>query len=159
MKNIYREWVIAFAVLAFGLFTIFYLIPAQIEITEEYELKSLSPAFFPRVATWIITGLSVLLLISLFRSPGHQTKDTRGMTVGDEFRVVIAMVIAVIYVLAFKYMGFIPASCLGLAALFFLQGKRRPFRLAFLSVGTAVIIYLIFYYLMKVRFPDGIWLR
>ena len=159
MKGIYREWVIAFTILAFSLFTIFYLIPDQIEITEEYELKSLSPAFFPRIATWIITGLSVLLLIIIFRSRKHPKEDTRTMTVGDEFRVLTAMIIAVLYVLAFKYIGFIPASCLGLAALFFLQGKRRPFRLAFLSVSTAVVVYLIFYYLMKVRFPEGLWLR
>ena len=92
--------------------------------------------------------------------PSEQPEeDTRSMTVGDELRVLTAMGIAVLYVLAFKYIGFIPASCLGLAALFFLQGKRRPLRLAILSIGTAVIVYLIFYYLMKVRFPEGLWLR
>ena len=133
MRGIYREWIIAFAILAFSLFTIFYLIPHQIEITEEYELASLSPAFFPRVATWIISGLSVLLLISLFRSRKHPKEHDRSMTAGDELRVLTAMGIGVLYVLAFKYVGFIPASCLGLAALFFLQGKRRPFRLAILS--------------------------
>ena len=158
MKRELREWVVAFAILAFGLFTIFYLIPCQIELAEEYELKSLSPAFFPELAAWIITGLSVLLIISLYRSLGHVQEDTSEMTMREEFRVITAIMIAVLYVFAFKYVGFIPASCLGLAALFFLQGKRRPFRLAILSVGTAVIVYLIFYYGMRVRFPEGVWL-
>ena len=159
MKRVSGDWVVAFSILAFSLFTIFYLIPCQIELAEEYELKSLSPAFFPELAAWIITGLSVLLTISLYRSHGRVQEDTREVTVGEEFRVIIAILIAVLYVFAFKYVGFIPASCLGLAALFFLQGKRRPFRLAILSVGTAVFVYLLFYYVMKVRFPEGIWLR
>lgn len=158
-KGLLREWIIAVCILFFSLFTIFYLIPSQIEVTEEYELKSLSPVFFPEVSASLIVGLSVLLMISLFRSRKRHREEIPHMTMGDEFRVITAMAIAVLYVLAFKYAGFIPASCLGLAALFWLQGKRRPFRLILLSVGTAVIVYLIFHYLMKVRFPEGLWWR
>jgi hypothetical protein len=155
MKGTYRDWIIAFIILLFGVFTIFFLIPTQIEVTEEYELKSLSPAFFPQLTAWIITGLSVLFMISLFRSRGHRQEKGLDITWGDEFRVVGAIVISLLYLIAFKYLGFIPASCLCLAALFWLQGMRQPLRLVFLSVGTAVIVYLVFYYAMKIRFPEG----
>jgi hypothetical protein len=158
-KGVLREWFIAVGILFFSLFTIFYLIPAQIEVTEEYELRSLSPAFFPEVAASIIAGLSVLFMISLFRSRSFQRSENPQMTWGDEYRVIAAIGISVVYVLAFKYMGFIPASILGLAALFWLQGKRRPLRLIFLSVGTVLFVYFIFYYVMKVRFPEGLWWR
>ena len=158
-KSLLREWVIALSILLLSLFTLFYLIPAQIEITEEYELRSLSPAFFPEVAASIIAGLSILFMISLFRSAGFQKEEISQMTRGDEYRVIAAIGISVVYVLAFKYMGFIPSSILGLAALFWLQGKRQPIRLIFLSVGTALFVYFIFYYVMKVRFPEGLWWR
>ena len=158
-KDRKREWAIAIAILSFGLLTLFYFIPSQIEITEEYELKSLSPAFFPEVAAWIITGLSILHMVNLFRSGRTLKSETSALAMADEARVLTAMAIAVLYVLAFKYAGFIPASCLGLAAMFWLQGKRRPVPLILLSAGTAVLVYLIFYHLMKVRFPEGLWWR
>jgi putative tricarboxylic transport membrane protein len=159
MRSTFRDWIIALIILLFGVFTIFFLIPMQIEVTEEYELKSLSPAFFPQVTAWIITGLSVLFMISLFRSRGHRQEAAPEITWNDEFRVMAAIGISVLYLLAFKYVGFIPASCLCLAALFWLQGIRRPLRLTILSVGTVVIVYLIFYYVMRIRFPEGLLWR
>jgi hypothetical protein len=159
MRGSLREWIIAFVILLFGVFTIYFLIPTQIEVTEEYELKSLSPAFFPLVAAWIVTGLSVILMISLLRSRNRRQEDTLEISWNDEFRVIAVIGIAVLYIFAFKYVGFIPASCLCLASLFWLQGKRRPLGLVFLSVGTAVIVYLVFYYGMKIRFPEGILWR
>ena len=156
-EGLLREWIIAIGILFFSLFTIFYLIPSQIEVTEEYELASLSPAFFPEVSASLIGGLSVLLIISLFRSRGERREEVTQMTMEDEFRVIAAIGIAAVYVLAFKYMGFIPASILGLGALFWLQGKRRPLRLILFSVGTVLFVYFIFYYVMKVRFPGGLW--
>lgn len=156
-KGLLREWFIAFGILFFSLFTLFYLIPSQIEITEEYELKSLSPAFFPEVAAAIIAGLSILMMISLVRSHGNLDEERPRMTIEEEYRVVAAITISALYVIAFKYVGFIPSSILVLAALFLLQGKRGLFRLIFLSVGTVLLVYFIFYYVMKVRFPEGLW--
>jgi magnesium-transporting ATPase (P-type) len=156
-KGLQREWIIAVGIFFFSLFTIFYLIPTQIEDTEEYDLKSLSPVFFPEVSAALIAVLSILLMIILFRSSRHQGEEIAPITWGDELRVLAAMGIAAVYVLAFKYIGFIPASILGLGGLFWLQGKRRPLRLSLLSVGTVLFVYCIFYYIMKVRFPEGLW--
>lgn len=158
-KGLLREWVIASLILFFSLFTIFYLTPFQIELTEEYELKSLSPAFFPEVVTYVIAGLSVLLMINLFRSRKHYKDEIQEMTMGDECRVIANIGISAMYLLAFRYIGFIPSSILGLGALFWLQGKRRLLSLSFLSVGTVLFVYFIFYYVMKVRFPEGLWWR
>jgi len=158
-KGHLREWIIAAAIFAFSLFTILYLIPSQIEVTEEYELKSLSPDFFPEVSAYLIAALSILLMIRLFRIPGGQKEKIPYMTIGDELRVIASIGIAAVYVLAFKYMGFIPASILVLMAFFWLQGRRKPLRLILLSAGTVLFVYFIFYYAMKVRFPEGLWWR
>jgi hypothetical protein len=156
-KGHLREWIIAIAIFTFSLFTILYLIPSQIEVTEEYDLKSLSPVFFPEVSAYLIALLSILLMVSLFRSGKRPMEEIPYMTRADELRVIAAIGIAAAYVLAFKYMGFIPASILGLGALFWLQGKRQPLRLILLSAGTTLVVYFIFYYVMKVRFPEGLW--
>jgi len=158
MRSAFQDWAIALFILLFSLFTYFYLIPAQIEIAEEYDLRSLSPAFFPEVATSIIAGLSILLMISLLRSRGRRENIASQTNFADEIRVVAAIGISAAYVIAFKYMGFIPASILVLGALFRLQGKRF-FKLIFLSTGTVLFVYFVFYYVMKVRFPKGLWWR
>ena len=59
VSNNAREWIIALIILSFSLLTLFYLIPTQIELTDEYALRSLSPAFYPSVSAWIIAALSV----------------------------------------------------------------------------------------------------
>jgi len=158
MRSAFQDWIIALFILLFSLFTYFYLIPAQIEIAEEYDLRSLSPAFFPEVATSIIAGLSILLMISLLRSRRRRENVASQTNFGDEIRVAAAIGISAAYVIAFKYMGFIPASILVLGALFRLQGKRF-FKLIFLSTGTVLFVYFVFYYVMKVRFPKGLWWR
>lgn len=158
-KELLREWIIAIGIFSFSLFTIFYLIPSQIEATEEYELKCLSPAFFPEMSAVLITGLTVLFMISLLTYRRKRGGDSPHMTMEDEFRVLAAIGIAVVYVVAFKYMGFIPASILVLFALFRLQGKTRHVRLILLSAVTVLFVYFIFYYVLKVRFPVGLLWR
>ena len=125
-KGLLREWIIAVCILFFSLLTIFYLIPSQIEVTEEYELKSLSPVFFPEVSASLILGLSVLLMISLFRSRKRQREEIPHMTMADEFRVITAMAIAVLYVLAFKYAGFIPIKETPIRVPNMINAQRRP---------------------------------
>ena len=130
MRAELREWIIALSILAFSLFTQFYLIPNQVECLEEFEIQSFSPRFFPGLAAWIITGLAgLLILIRIVHKPPTPTVEKQRLTVLEELKVVGTFVIAIIYLLAFKYIGFILATFLGLGALLSLQGGlRRPFK-------------------------------
>jgi len=155
-----REWIIAFIILSFSLLTIFYLIPSQIEITDEYARRSLSPAFYPGVSAWIIAGLSILLILKRFmRKTEGGDENGIGLTGRDELRVGVAFLIALFFAFAFKYVGFLPATFMTLIFFFLLQGIKSPFKLLCLSVCATAMVYVFFRYGMKVHFPHGLWLK
>ena len=155
-----REWVIALIILSFSLLTLFYFIPTQIEITDEYALRSLSPAFYPELSAWIIAGLSLLLIVKRFRRTAKAGDENgEGLTGNEELRVGAAFVIAIIFALAFKYVGFLPATFLTLILFFVLQGIKSPFKLLCLSICATAVVYVFFHYGMKVHFPSGIWMK
>ena len=155
-----REWIIALVPLVFSLLTIFYLIPTQIELTEEYARRSLSPAFYPELSAWIIAFLSVLLILKRFRQPSQGVdEEGPGMRPKEEVRVGIAFFIALFFAFCFTYVGFLLATFLTLILFFILQGFRNPLRLFCFSAATTVVVYLFFRYGMKVHFPPGLWLR
>ena len=53
-----KEVITAVSILVAALAIIFYVIPNYIDMEEEYELASLSPAFFPNLAAWVIAALA-----------------------------------------------------------------------------------------------------
>jgi putative tricarboxylic transport membrane protein len=155
-----KEWIIALIPMGFSLLTIFYLIPTQIELTEEYVRRSLSPAFYPELSAWIIALLSILLIIKRFRRP-QQTADEEGpgLSRREELRVGLSFVIALFFAFCFKYIGFLPATFFTLILFFILQKIKNPLKLFCLSAAATVAVYLFFRYGMKVHFPPGIWIR
>jgi hypothetical protein len=163
------DFILSIIVLALGLATLFYLIPTQVEVSARYDLASLSPAFFPELAAWLLVVLGGLLLISQLTAAGRaragrgeaETDDEtrQEFTSGDELRVWAVFLVSILYFYGLKYIGFIPATILGLAGLFLLQGVRGAGRLLVLSVVTAVLVYAFFHYVMNVHFPEALLFR
>ena len=110
MGHIKREIITALSVLASALLVIFYLIPNYIELEEEFELASLSPAFFPLIAAWIIAGLAGLYLISILirKKRGVDIDmDHEWLSAGKELNAYKSALVVIAYVFIIKYVGFI----------------------------------------------------
>jgi len=154
-----RELIIAAAVLVFALVVQFILIPTQIEQAVEYDLASLSPAFFPELATLIIGALSILLILSHIRhlvkaTPPEQI-DEEPLTLSEELRIGGAMVVSIVYYFVLDYLGFWITNTVGVAVLLMIQDRRRIWRQIIIAAATTLCIYLFFYFVMKVHFPIG----
>jgi hypothetical protein len=161
MKGELREWMIAIVVVAFSVMSLFYLIPTQIEVLEDYALKCVSPRFFPKVATMII-GILGLLLIFVRINPWHKgvPPASNMMSPYEELRVVGAFAAAVFFLLVFKYIGFIPAAFLGLVLLLVIQGGlKHPLKTLGIAAATTATVYLFFHYAMNVYFDPGKWVK
>ena len=161
-----KEIVIAFSILALGLVTLFYLIPTQVKVAEDLEIKSLSPAFFPELATVLIIFLSGVLIVTWFihctdrdDSDGRREPSRSEMTAREELRVLGAFLIAVLYYFGFKYFGFLITSAVCLTGMFLLQGGKSGCRIAILSVSVTLGLFAFFHYVMKVYFPVGVIFR
>lgn len=158
-----KELIIAICVLAFSGITLFIVIPDQIYQRTEPALIARSPAFFPKLAAWIILVLSVLLIISHIQRirkglPSiHENEETLSNL--EHLRVAGAIVISIAYYILVKYLGFWIANTACVAALFILQDRSRIVRSLVLAFVVTVIVYLFFHHIMRVHFPVGEFFR
>ena len=136
----------------------FYVIPNYIELPEKYAHASLSPAFFPILAVWLITGLSALYLIHnfLLARGGSRYKGGEWMSRREERLAYLCSLIIIVYIPALHYLGFIISTVLILAVLLVLQGVRKPLKVALISILVTIGVNFFFLYVMKVHFPKGV---
>jgi len=154
-----RERLIDFAILVGCLLVRFWVIPNYIEITEEYELASLSPAFFPVLSTWVIAGLAFLhLALGLIqkRSPIDEAEAEEWLTPREEYKAYACTLVIIAYFFAMKCVGFLISTALMLAALFVIEGVKGPLKVVITSVSVTIGVYLFFLYVMQVHFPVGV---
>ena len=154
-----RESISAMAVLAGSLLVIFYGIPNFIEMDQEYDLASLSPAFFPRLAAWIIAALAALYLAATIFSKNMPATEEPGqdwLRPAEERNAYKSGLVVIAYLFAMKYCGFLISTVLMLATLLVLQEIKKPFKVALISILVTAGIYLFFFYVMQVHFPKGL---
>ena len=162
-KRLARELIIAAAVLAWSLIIQFVLIPSQVEQAAEYDLASLSPAFFPKLANLFIGGLAFLLLLGHLRHvvTGFGTgrfmaaDDEESLSVGEELQVAAVIGVSIVYYLVLDYLGFWITNTAGVSILLMIQDRSRVLRQIAIAAATTVGVYLFFHYVMKVHFPIG----
>ena len=158
MQHWIRELITAISILVATLATIFYVIPNHIDLEQEFELASLSPAFFPNLAAWIIAALACLHIVNILLQkkkavPGDGEQEW--LSPPEERSAYKSAFVIVLYFVAMKYVGFLISTALVLAALFVLQGIKKPLRVILISILVTVGVFLFFFYVMQVHFPKG----
>jgi hypothetical protein len=157
--SLIRELIVAGVVLLFSLVVLFVVIPSQIEQAVAYDLASLSPAFFPKLAVFIIAGLSVLLILGHLRryAAGRPAveNDAQFLSKEEELRVVAVIAVSIVYYLVLDYFGFFLTNTAGVAVLLWIQDRSRIWWQVFIGAATTGLIYLFFYFVMRVHFPIG----
>ena len=136
------------------------VIPHQVRNTE----KLADSSFLPTVVSYGLLGLGVLLIITsvpglIKQNANEQPQETRAEEAQDGKakehipRIVLVAFIALGYFFLIKYIGYLIATILALAALLVIFGERRVWMVALLSVAGSGITYYIFNNLFYVRFP------
>ncbi len=159
MDYLRRERSTAVVIILWTFLVLFYIIPNFIETAEEFEIKSLSPAFFPEIATCLIGGLAGLyLLVTFTKRFVHQSEGIQEgwLTPREELQAVFAAGIIVCFLLAIKLIGYLVSTPLALIGLFYLQGEKRFFKPVIIALLTTIGVYLLFRYLLNVQFPPGL---
>jgi hypothetical protein len=154
-----RELIVTGAVIVFTLIVQFVLIPSQVEQAGEYDLASLSPAFFPKLATLFICGLSLLLLLNQLRhlitGIPPEADDEESLSFKEELRVAGVIGLSVVYYLVLDYLGFWITNTAVVSILLMIQDRSRIWRQIAIAAATTACVYLFFYFIMKVHFPIG----
>jgi len=155
-----REKITALSILVGALLVQFFVLPNFIDHTEEYDLASLSPDFFPSLAVWLITGLAVVYIFFAFydkkksAGPGNAAN---GLSPGEMKKALLCCLIIIGYFVAIKFFGFLVATIPVLFVLFLIQGVKGIIRMVCISFASPIGIYLFFLYVLKVHFPQGVF--
>ncbi len=159
MQDRKREIITAVSILVTSLAIIFYVIPNYIDMEEKFEVASLSPAFFPDLATWLIAALACLLAISALLQPQktviHEDEE-EWLSSAEELNAYKSALLIVLYVFAMKYIGFLIATVLILAVLLVLQDIKKPLHVVLISMMVTGSVFLFFYFVMQVHLPKGL---
>ena len=149
----------AIVVLAGALLVIFFIIPNFIEMDQEYDLVSMSPDFFPKLAGGIIAilaGLHLIFLLVQRRKPTAVEPHEEWLTAGEERSAYKSALVIIIYFIVMKYIGFLISTAALLAVLLIFQDERKPLKIILVSVLVTICVFLFFYFVMQVHFPKGV---
>ena len=146
-------------VLAGALLVIFYIIPNFIEMDQEYDLASMSPAFFPKLAGWVIAllaGFHLVILLLQRKKTVAVDNDEEWLSVSEERSAYKSALVIIIYSFVMKYVGFLISTTILLAVLLIFQDERKPIKIILISVLVTIGVFLFFYFIMQVHFPKGL---
>jgi hypothetical protein len=115
-------------------------------------------AFFPELLAWMTAGLAIFLAWLTFRGKfGDDSRTLSELFPREMSLAIVGLVLVVFYVLLLEPLGFILAT-IGLnGALLFLFGVRRPLTLTIFPVVISFAVYGVFYKLLMVPLPEGIF--
>ena len=133
-----------------GLVTIFYIIPAQTEYSEDFTLQ---PALYPTVAAWVITVMGALLVLTRLFGGVQYDSDKPGLSLGNVLHAVVMAVILGLAVYLFDQIGFVFTGMLLIGALMLYIGEYKPLRLIGAAVATPLVLYGIFEKLLEMPLP------
>jgi hypothetical protein len=115
--------------------------------------NTLGAAFVP----WVLAGLLAMLsLLMLFGAiPSKSDNSTVSLPKRELFGITGLLVLIALYVKLMGYLGFVPVSIVFLALLTWVAGSRKPVGIAFFSITTTIIVYLLFQKFFSVQLPAG----
>jgi putative tricarboxylic transport membrane protein len=108
------------------------------------------PAAFPRL---IVGGLAIFALLQLLEPSKGEEPLPRGR---QALKVVGVLVLLLVYAVVLKPLGFIVSTIIFLVGALILAGVRRPLPLVLMPVGLAVVLFYVFYELLRVSLPRGV---
>ena len=133
--------ILLFCAAAYGVTLTFGQAPAVVA-------QNVQPATFPRLVLGVIAVLTVAMMIFARGRPERRRRRVPAMTW-------LSAGIAIGFVLAFQWLGIVPAMmllCLGLPVLW---GERRWYLVVPFGLGFPVAVYLLFAALLDVHFEPS----
>lgn len=137
--------------MSFG--TFFYLLLAAIGAYAAITAHSFKASFYPETLGII---LCVCSLIQLARTLVKCKKAECKKLTPQQLAVIWTMLSMLAYILLLKPLGFVIASVLLMAGLMWLHGYRYPWRIAAISLSTALGLYLFFSRVIHIGLPRGL---
>ena len=133
-----------------GLVTIFVIVPREVGSASQI---GIAPDVFPLTLLWIITALSVLLVVSRLVTKPSQSDGPPLELHNIAFIIVAAIALAAGFI-AIATLGFLAGGAAIVAFTMLVMGARRyPLRVVLVSVLAPTAIFLVFKHVFTVFLP------
>jgi putative tricarboxylic transport membrane protein len=152
------DLVSAAVVTVFGLLLLLVIIPTWVERHEEGGY-GLGARVMPNTMAIIVTALGVLLFASrlvegrIRRNAVSVEESVPPMSRSNGTFFVMTSLLLIALTALFKWVGFLAAGPLTIAAFMLVMGERRPIPIVLTSVAAAGVIWLFFWRLLDVPLP------
>ena len=149
------DLVAALISLVFSAVGLIILTPAFVFVPEKFIGTVNSPAFLPKLLFVLLMFLSI---IYLFQSIGNYRKHGGGAhsKLYDWFLALGVAAVCTAYIIAVFIIGMTLASMLGIAALTYYFGERRPLVISTLSISIPIFLWFFFEKIANVYLPKGL---
>ena len=129
------------------------MIPATYQFVEGSEGYEVSPLFWPLMATWLgLIFAAIAFVVGL--KEGQKFAPAEIFTGIWANRTQIAfLALAIVYVLAMDYVGFLVASLVMLPVLLLFFGYRKYATGLVISTAFVTVVFLLFSKVFKIHFP------
>lgn len=134
----------------FSLVIYFFVIPNQIKEIS-FGAGSLSPSFFPKLATMVIGFLSLILMFNNF----FLRQQTKIYAFGPKAFQIILFLIA--YVFGIQILGYLMATGVFLFALMLYLSREKWLRYIFIILGFLIVNYYFFEKVLNLILPRGLF--
>jgi len=118
-------------------------------------IEQISTKFVPELLATMIAGLSVLLIIVSLVMPSEPTEDQEPEQV-DRPAFYGTVAVAFLSLAAWKVVGFLSMPLL-IGGAMRANRNRNIFRIVCVSLGTTLVLYLVFFQLFEMPLPLGLW--
>lgn len=160
MKDTIRDLRSGIVIVACSLLAYFWLIPSQIRIRR---VVSQGPDFLPKLLVIIIGACGVIMVVKSIYSLHKQGKLSMQTIMGSSplnsiktfLPQIIFLVACALYMILMPLIGFITSSILVLTFLLYFFGNTRIMKNLLTSVIYVIVIFLLFTYVFRIKFPMG----
>lgn len=131
----------------------FFYLAGEIPTTEKF--KDVSAGIWPRIIlSLMILSCVILFVDSLKPAKGQISKPDQT----DPGRFLLPISICLAYVLTMRWLGFLFGSAIFSLVYMYLLGFREKIKLLSFSLAVPFLIGLIFFRIMYVPIPKGVWI-
>ena len=145
-----------------GVLALTWLIPTHVTGADSAS-GDLTPGFMPRVGAWsmIVFGAVVALsalhvILGKKKAVAEESQENETLVFGrpEIVNTILLSVLAAIYVMAFRALGFVIPSAAILGISIYFAGYRRWTVLVIVSIGIPVLLKYLLWHVLKIPLPQ-----
>lgn len=114
-------------------------------------------AFWPLSIGWLFIGLGALQMLEVVLLPAVNADKVVDLTSRSVRIAYVGAIIAVAYVVALTWLGFVIATAGFVPVLMVAMGERRPLVLGAVTVGVIAVIWVFFVQVFNTTLPPSIF--